>query len=88
MGCGGGAVVAPVVLPQEAHTAVAKHFADIGSPKSSIASFMRAREYCTPSQLVSNTTDAAKVALGAQQVSSVEGIIRSTLSGATHATPQ
>ena len=49
---------------------------------------MRAREYCTPSQLVSNTTDAAKVALGAQQVSSVEGIIRSTLSGATHATPQ
>uniref|UniRef100_A0A7S0JUB5 PCI domain-containing protein n=1 Tax=Cafeteria roenbergensis TaxID=33653 RepID=A0A7S0JUB5_CAFRO len=72
----------------EAHTAVAKHFADIGSPKSSIASFMRAREYCTPSQLVSNTTDAAKVALGAQQVSSVEGIIRSTLSGATHATPQ
>ena len=67
---------------------MAKHFADIGDAKSAIASFMRAREYCTPSQLVSNTTDAAKVALGARQVSSVEGIIRTTLSGATHSTPQ
>ena len=72
------------VSSQAAHNKLGHYYTSTGEGSSAISSFMRAREYCTPAQLVENTVAAVRAGLQCGQHDHIEALARQTMGAASH----